>query len=112
MSRKLSLPLALWDERKKPTVDAVRKRLGGRAAMEPGGGRVRPPQERARLRSGGVVLFVHADELHVWIDGGVVRRAARIEHPRGKDGALSTDLFVVSEDARLIATLREGERVR
>ena len=111
MSRKLSLPLTLWDERKKPTVDAVRKRLGGRAATEPGVGEpVHLRSERGFDRVG-VVLFVHADELHVWIDGGVVRRAPR-SSTRAVDGALSTDLLAVSEDARLFATLREGERVR
>lgn len=111
MSRKLSLPLTLWDERKKPTVDAVRKRLGGRARTEPGVGEpvcLRSEQGHDRL---GVVLFVREDELHVWTDGGVVRRAARAS-ARGADGTLSAELLAVSHDARRFASLEEGERVR
>lgn len=111
MSRKLSLPLSLWDERKKPTVDAVRKRLGGRAATEPGVGEAVYLRSEQGFDRVGVVLFVHADELHVWIDGGVVRRAARAS-TRAVDGAVSADLLAVAADARAFAALREGEQVR
>ncbi|MFO0755327.1 MAG: hypothetical protein U0359_02475 [Byssovorax sp.] len=110
MSRKLSLPLTLWDGLNRPTVDAVRKRLGGRAVTQPGVGEPVCLRSEIGAERLGVVLFVREDELHVWLDGGVVRRTSRAA-TRAADGLLPPELSAVARDARLFAALEEGDRV-
>ncbi len=90
----------------KPTVDAVRKRLGGRARSDPGVGAL------VTLRNGGmgIVLFVRGDDLEVWVDAGLVRRVQR-QDTAAADGAIDRDLFEVASDARAFAELAEGDRV-
>jgi hypothetical protein len=105
MVRKLFLPLATPVSRL-PTVDVVRKRLGGRASTEPGAGEV----VALRDASAGVVLFVRGEQLDVWVDGGVVRRVRRADIRPVGDGAPG-DLLSVAKDARTFAELREGQRV-
>jgi hypothetical protein len=104
MVRRLFLPLATPST--PPTVDVVRKRLGGRASTEAGAG------ELVSLRDGrtGVVLFVRADLLDVWLQGDVVRRVRRAD-TRPADEAVARDLHAVARDARVFASLREGQRV-
>jgi len=105
MARRLFLPLATPVSRL-PTVDAVRKRLGGRASTEPGAGEV----VRLRDTCAGVVLFVRGEQLDVWLDGDVVRRVRRADIQPAGEGA-PRDLLSVAHDARTFAELREGERV-
>jgi hypothetical protein len=110
MGRRLFLPLTT-DASERPTVDAVRRRLGGRASTEAGAGEVVGfRDERGHFRLG-VVLFVRGEDLDVWAQGDVVRRVRRpgAEPP---DGVVPPDLIEVSGDARLFAGLREGQRVR
>lgn len=105
MTRKLFLPLAsLADAR--PTVDAVRKRLGGRASTEHGAGQV------VRVPGGatGVVLFVHGDDLDVWFTGDVVRRVQRAD-VGAVDGVVPADVVAVAKDARAFGGLAEGQGV-
>lgn len=130
MTRKLSLPLfnlartpvldpSTTDQ--KPTVDAVRKRLGGRGSTEadagdlvtlttPGGGKLQ-----------GVIVFASGDNLDVWIDQdtasrtapprvGVVRRAHRA-HVAPLRVAPSRDLDAMANDARVFGALLEGQRI-
>jgi hypothetical protein len=115
MGRRLFLPLVAPEREFPPTVDAVRKRLGGRAATEAGAGEV------VGLRDGraGVVLFVRGEALDVWLDGDVVHRVRRAEAlpvealPAGSPGVMrSGDLGPVAADARAFALLFEGQRVR
>jgi hypothetical protein len=107
MVRRLFLPLAMPSTPSpRPTVDAVRKRLGGRASTEAGAGEV------VSLRDGrtGVVLFVRGEQLDVWLAGDIVRRVRRAETLLA-DGVVSPDLDAVARDARVFAALREGQRV-
>ena len=62
MSRKLSLPLTL-DRAKKPTTDAVRKRLGGRASTEPGAGEIVALRTEGGSERVGVVLFARGEDV-------------------------------------------------
>ena len=105
MPRRLFLPLAAPVSRK-PTVDAVRKRLGGRASTEAGAGEV----VGLRDACSGVVLFVRGEQLDVWLDGDVVRRVRRADTCPAGEGA-PRDLLSVARDARTFAELREGQRV-
>jgi hypothetical protein len=113
MARRLFLPLASDGAvpRPMPTVDAVRKRLGGRAATEPGageivslsGGRIAPIVS-------GVVIFVRGDEIDVWLEGDMVRRVRRAD-TWALGGVIPPDLLAVAAAARAFAGLREGQRV-
>jgi len=109
MVRRLFLPLSLESLAPRPTVDAVRKKLGGRASTEAGAGEVvslRTPQgERS-----GVVLFVRGEQIDVWLEGDVVRRVRRAD-ALPADGVIPPGLLAVSHDARAFASLHEGERV-
>jgi hypothetical protein len=116
MGRKLFLPLTPPDARP-PTVDVVRKRLGGRASTEPGPGElVTLITERGGERIG-VVLFVRGEDLDVWIDSGVVRRARRSTLKSLGEGALADEargpkhLHAIARDAQSFAELVEGQRV-
>jgi hypothetical protein len=106
MARRLFLPLTTPGSSSPPTVDAGRKRLGGRASTEAGAGEL----VLLRDQRSGVVLFVRGDQLDVWTDGDVVRRVRRGD-VRPFDGAVPPELLAVAEDARTFAALREGERV-
>jgi hypothetical protein len=108
MVRKLSLPLS--DASRRPTVDAVRKRLGGRASTETRAG------ELVTLGAdgegpAGVILYARGDEICVWTDAGVVRRvpSSRVSPVRGGSPKA---LESVARDARVFAALLEGDRVR
>jgi hypothetical protein len=113
MGRKLFLPLALGATAQRPTVDAVRKRLGGRASTEAGAGAI------VSLRGGpgpgagermGVVLFVRGEQLDVWLEGDVVQRVRRAD-ALAADGVVPGPLHDVARDARAFADLCEGQRV-
>ena len=108
MARRLSLHPAERGPAPLPTVDAVRKQLGGRASTEPGAGEVvRVGAEGDRT---GVVLFVHGEQLDVWLSGDRVQRVRRADtHPAG--GVAPRELAAIAGDARAFADLREGQRV-
>lgn len=116
MDRKLSLPLTLTEARL-PTVDVVRKRLGGRASTEGGAGELVTMITERGLERLGVVLFVRGEEIDVWTDGGVVRRARREAlRPAESFGLVPEDgaerrLLAVARDAQSFAALTEGQRV-
>lgn len=106
MARRLFLPLATPAPPRLPTVDAVRKRLGGRASTDPGAGEVVSLRD-ART---GVILFVRGEQVDVWLDGDVVHRVRRADIRPAGEGA-ARDLLAVARDARAFAELREGQRV-
>ena len=109
MGRRLFLPLANGDPVASPTVDAVRRRLGGRASTEPGAGEfVAVASDRGAARSG-VVLFVQGDALDVWLQGGVVRRTHRSRVVTTAEAG--DDLLSIAHAARIFAALEEGQRV-
>ncbi|MFT3766049.1 MAG: hypothetical protein QM820_11110 [Minicystis sp.] len=111
MAKKLFLPLAVGATEKRPTVDAVRKRLGGRASTEDGAGAVVSFRDEREVERTGVVLCIQGDEIFVWMEGDIVRRVRRIE-ARAADGAISETMLAVARDAQSFATLSEGQRVR
>lgn len=130
MARKLSLPLfnlgrstSLAPPRgHKPTVDEVRRRLGGRASTGPGAGELVTLTTPGGDALPGVVLFVAGDELDVWVEqpgaqvtaalgAGVVRRARRAD-VAPLQAPPSRDLLAVAGDARAFGAFLEGQRVR
>lgn len=109
MARRLFLPLAAADPDASPTMNAVRKRLGGRASTEPGAGAlVAVASDQGAARTG-VVLFVQGDDLDVWLEGGVVRRTRRSRTV--KTAEAGEDLLSIAHAARIFAALFEGQRV-
>jgi hypothetical protein len=108
MTRRLSLHPATWGAAPRPTVDAVRKRLGGRASTEPGAGEVVSLGDAGDRT--GVVLFVRGEQLDVWLSGDRVQRVRRSD-TRPAEGAPARDLAAVAGDARAFADLSEGQRV-
>lgn len=111
MAKRLFLPVAVGEATPRPTVDTVRRRLGGRAATEPGaGGIVRFRDDRGLDRTG-VIVFVRGDDLDIWLDGDVVRRVRRGD-ARPADGMVAEALVAAARDAEAFAALREGQRVQ
>ncbi|WP_437736555.1 hypothetical protein [Sorangium sp. So ce1335] len=142
MTRKLSLPLIKLDDpvrvaalaASKPTVDAVRERLGGRASAEPGVGELVTLTTAAGKALPGVVLFRRGATVDVWIDAtdtvssvqddtnhaasarsttsrGVLHRAQRADIAPLRVPAPES-LVAVASDARVFAALSEGQRIR
>jgi hypothetical protein len=109
MVRRLFLPLADGDPAASPTVDAVRRRLGGRASTEPGAGELVAVARDQGAARAGVVLFVHGDDLDVWLSGGVVRRTRRSRVVTTAEA--DDDLLSIAHAARIFAALAEGQRV-
>ena len=106
-------------KRAKPSIDAARSRLGGRARPEPGA--LPAPSwlvpgtvvsfGAARPDDVGVVIFASATEAHVLLDGVRMRRL----HPgdlRPHEGEVALELARLGADARLFGRLVEGESVR
>jgi hypothetical protein len=115
MARRLFLPLASDGAapRPTPTVDAVRKRLGGRASTEPGAGEVVTLTGSGGAGAAlvtGVVIFVRGEQVDVWLEGDVVRRVRRAD-TRPARSVIPPDVLAVAAAARVFAGLREGQRV-
>ncbi len=110
MSRKFALPL-LAPKPTPPTVDIIRKRLGGRASTESGTGDVVTFTTDGGIRHTGVVVFVRGDELDVYVNENLVRRVRRAG-AKPTDAALSPSFVAVAESARIFADLSEGQTVR
>jgi hypothetical protein len=106
MSRRL--PLTRFSLPRTPTVDALRKRLGGRASTQRGAGDIVLLVTEGGVERPGVVLFVEGDLLFVWIAEGIVRKAHRGAVRPGWNAHLAQ----LAADARVFADLHEGEDVR
>lgn len=111
MAKRLFLPLAVGETSPRPTVDTVRRRLGGRASTEPGAGELVCFRDERGFERAGVVVFVRGDELDVWLTGDLVRRVRRGD-ARPADGVLPEGLLAVARDALAFASLHEGQHVR
>ena len=111
MSRRLFLPLADGDPAASPTVDAVRRRLGGRASTEPGAGELVAVASDHGAARAGVVLFVQGDDVDVWLSGGLVRRTRRSRVVTAAEASGSDELLSIAHAARIFAALAEGQRV-
>lgn len=106
MARAPSLPVVVASG--PPTVDAVRRQLGGRAQSGSGVGAIVVVSGAAGAATG-VVVHTDAAEAHVYVPGGFLRRAAHAElAPHTEPDAT---LSVLAEDARAFAALAEGEDV-
>jgi hypothetical protein len=105
---------------KRPSVDAARKRLGGRvdktdrgappAGLTPGSFVDAPGADGAREIA--VVLFATASEAHVLLDGARLRRLPHASLARREGAPASSALVKVAADARVFAMLVEGQAVR
>jgi hypothetical protein len=92
-----------------PSVDVVRKRLGGRAESETGVGEAIRFTTAGGTSHAGVVLFVSGGALEVWTERGVVHRVAReAAEPAGEVAPL---VVRVAADAKVFASLGEGQAV-
>ena len=109
MSRRLFLPLTDGNPDASPTVDVVRRRLGGRASTEPGAGELVGVAGEQGAERAGVVLFVQGEDLDVWLEGGVVRRTRRSKTVKAKGAGDA--LLSIARAARIFAELAEGQRV-
>lgn len=113
MGRKVFLPLTQSSmvHPSQPTVDAVRRRLGGRASTDSGAGEIVALTRTAGVERAGVVLFTSGDALLVWVAEGIVRKTQRalVQPVRAP---VSEDLIALAGDARVFGDLKEGERVR
>jgi hypothetical protein len=89
-------------------VDTVRRRLGGRSTSAAGAGRVVLVRTEGGGERAGVVLHVEGEVLHVWVAEGIVRKALNAD----VQAAAAPELETLANDARVFATLHEGERVR
>jgi len=110
MTRRFSLPISLGARSRPPTVDEVRKRLGGRASTDTGAGELVYLSTERGIERVGVVLFARGDELDVCVESGVVRRIKRAS-TRPADTTVSEELLSMACDARAFAALRENQRV-
>ncbi|MFO0587572.1 MAG: hypothetical protein U0441_08535 [Polyangiaceae bacterium] len=110
MTRKLGLPVIL-DANRKPTVDAVRAKLGGRASTERGAGEFVVIDAGGGFEHSGIVLFRRDDEIAVWTSEGVVRRASRADVRKSEDPT-PAGFADVAADAAVFGQLMEGQRVR
>ena len=110
MNRKL--PMFGDLARRKPTVDAARKKLGGRLTktLGPTPGRVVEVDGVAGERDVGVVLFTELGRTDVLFDRGVVRRLASAELFTTTQ-APSTTIARLSFAVRRFNDLAEGEAI-
>lgn len=110
MGRKLALPVLL-PEAPAPSVDRVRKRLGGRASTEAGTGDIVSFTTDGGIHQTGVVVFIRGDELDVYVSDNLVRRIRRAS-TKPTDAALAPSFVRIAESARIFEGLAEGQRVR
>lgn len=110
MTRKLPVLFPIGAERR-PTVDAVRARLGGRASTEAGAGDLVRVDAGGGLSHTGIVIFTRGDDVDVWTGEGVVRRA-RWSGVRRLDEPTPEGFAQVAADAAVFGGLSEGQRVR
>ncbi|MBK9266553.1 MAG: hypothetical protein IPM54_43045 [Polyangiaceae bacterium] len=108
MSRRFVLPLL--PEPAAPSVDLVRKRLGGRASTEAGTGDVVTFATDGGIHQTGVVVFVRGDELDVYVSANIVRRIRR-SAAKSTDAEAAPSFGRIAESARVFARLTEGQRV-
>jgi hypothetical protein len=107
-------------KRAKPSIEAARSRLGGRARPEPGAlpapswlvpGTLVAFGAEPRPGHAGVVIFASATEVHVLLDAVRMRRLLPSDlRPHPADVPL--ELARLGADARLFGRLSEGEAVR
>jgi hypothetical protein len=109
MGRKLALPV-LVPEAPTPSVDRIRKRLGGRASTESGAGDVVTFTTDGGIHQTGVVVFVRGDELDVYVSDNLVRRIRRAA-TKFTDTALAPSFVRIAESASVFGRLAEGQRV-
>ena len=109
MGRKFALPVFL-PEPPTPSVDRIRNRLGGRASTETGAGDAVTFTTDGGIHQTGVIIFVRADELDVYVSDNLVRRIRRAS-VKSTDTALPPALVRIAESARVFERLEEGQRV-
>lgn len=110
MTRKLPVLFPFGIDRK-PTVDAIRTKLGGRVATEPGAGELVSVDAGGGFTHTGIVIFTRGEDVDVWTAEGVVRRASW-NRVRRLDEPTPEGFAQVAADAAVFGGLSEGQRVR
>ena len=110
MSRKLPVLFPFGSDRK-PTVDAVRAKLGGRASTETGAGDLVRVDAGGGFSHTGIVIYTRGEDVDVWTGEGIVRRA-RWSGVRRLDEPTPEGFAQVAVDAAVFGGLCEGQRVR
>ena len=101
------LPVAM----PRPSIDAVRKRLGGRNESDAGVGDLVELHTAQGAKLNGVVLFADGDHLDVYTVPSLVRRVHRND-TTALSSCASANLVALAQAAKVFATLWEGQRVR
>lgn len=94
-----------------PTVDEARQKLGGRASTSAIAGEIVGVPTSAGGVQAGVVVFASGDDRDVWVGEGKIRRVVAgqlVPAPVPADALLAP----VAADARLYASMHEGQAVR
>lgn len=110
MGRKLALPVLL-PQPPAPSVDRMRKQLGGRASTESGTGNVVTFVTDGGVHQTGVVVFIRGEEIDVYVSDNLVRRIRR-SAAKSTDAAMDPSFIRIAESARVFGDLSEGQRVR
>lgn len=110
MARKLPVFLS-FSGPSRPTVDAIRAKLGGRASTELGAGELVSVSLAGGFEHPGIVIYTRGEDVDVWTGEGVVRRASKgAVKPAG--GPVPDGFAQVAADADTFSRLFEGQRVR
>lgn len=110
MSRKLPVLFPFGADRK-PTVDSIRAKLGGRASTEVGAGDLVRVEAGGGFSHTGIVIYTRGEDVDIWTGEGVVRRA-RWGAVQRLDGPTPEAFEQVAADAAVFGGLLEGQRVR
>jgi hypothetical protein len=92
-----------------PTIDQARERLGGAWQGGPGVGDTVSLSGATGAQTG-VVVHASPTERDVWIGAGRIRRVGAYEVRPPPEGP-GPELAAIADDARVHASLREGQRV-
>ena len=123
MAKKVNLPVlddvlsrkrggGVEPEKKRPTLEAARKRLGGSSKAEsPAPSGIAPGVVVGVAGKPAVVVFANADEVHVMLDARRLRRMTPADLTP-HDQSVGDELEPIAADATVFAKMNEGEWVR
>ncbi|HXN31732.1 MAG TPA: hypothetical protein VN894_07725 [Polyangiaceae bacterium] len=97
----------------RPSIEAARRRLGGRATgpSQRAPGTLVQVRLHGAARTKGILLWATARHCDIWFEDGIARRA-RFDSVTACAGPTPDGLARVAGEMRLFTSLAEGERVR